>query len=135
MFRTIRKNNRKGQNTAEYALMISLVVAGAIAMQTYTQRALQARIRGAATNYAITRLTEEGAQTQLFRTGQYEPYYLNSSYTVTRNSVEQTVFGKRTIGSVTQNDWRYYNARTNEVRNALGFKEQKAKSGLVETGL
>ena len=46
MFRNFLKNN-KAQNTAEYALLIALVVAGIIAMQTYAQRALQARVRDA----------------------------------------------------------------------------------------
>ena len=47
MLRNFLKN-RKAQNTAEYALLIALVVAGVIAMQTYAQRALQARIHDAA---------------------------------------------------------------------------------------
>ena len=46
MLRNFLKN-RKAQNTAEYALLIALVVAGVIAMQTYAQRALQARIHDA----------------------------------------------------------------------------------------
>ena len=53
MLRNFLKN-RKAQNTAEYALLIALVVAGVIAMQTYAQRALQARIRDAA-QYMATR--------------------------------------------------------------------------------
>ena len=48
MFRKLIKN-KKAQNTAEYAILISLVVAGIIAMQTYAQRALQARVRDAST--------------------------------------------------------------------------------------
>ena len=47
MFKKLLKN-KKAQNTAEFALLISLVVAGVIAMQTYAQRALQSRIRDAA---------------------------------------------------------------------------------------
>ena len=46
MLRKLLKN-KKAQNTAEYAILISLVVAGIIAMQTYAQRALQARVRDA----------------------------------------------------------------------------------------
>ena len=57
---------KKGQNTAEYAILISLVIAGIIAMQTYAQRALQARVRDGATY-----MTE---QTNVFGdTRQYEP--------------------------------------------------------------
>ena len=50
MLRNFLKN-RKAQNTAEYALLIALVVAGVIAMQTYAQRALQARIHDASHVY------------------------------------------------------------------------------------
>jgi len=76
MFRKLIKN-KKAQNTAEYAILISLVVAGIIAMQTYAQRALQARVRDAAT-YLQNETTELGSSVQ------YEPYYLKTSYDVTR---------------------------------------------------
>jgi len=73
--------NKKAQNTAEYAILISLVVAGIIAMQTYAQRALQARVRDAG-KYLSTETSKLG------ETVQYEPYYLDTKYTVTRNVVE-----------------------------------------------
>jgi uncharacterized protein (UPF0333 family) len=37
--------NRKGQNTAEYAILIALVVAVAVGTQTYIKRGVQARMR------------------------------------------------------------------------------------------
>ncbi|MFH1191183.1 MAG: hypothetical protein V1670_03195 [Candidatus Omnitrophota bacterium] len=37
--------NRKGQNTAEYAILIALVIAVAVGTQTYIKRGLQARMR------------------------------------------------------------------------------------------
>jgi len=37
--------NRKGQNTAEYAILIALVIAMAVGTQTYIKRGLQARMR------------------------------------------------------------------------------------------
>lgn len=37
--------NRKGQNTAEYAILIALVIAVAVGTQTYVKRGLQARMR------------------------------------------------------------------------------------------
>jgi Flp pilus assembly pilin Flp len=82
MFRMLIKN-KKGQQVAEYALMIALVVAAIIAMQTYAQRSLQARIRDA--GLYLTRSTNiEG----MGNTDQYEPYYLNSDYAVTKDSTE-----------------------------------------------
>ena len=74
--------NKKGQNTAEYALLIALVVAGIIAMQTYAQRALQARVRDAGIMMADKTAPIGGG------TKQYEPYYLQSNYTVQHESKE-----------------------------------------------
>jgi hypothetical protein len=73
--------NKKGQNTAEYAILISLVIAGIIAMQTYAQRALQARVRDGS-QFMVTNTNTIGA------TDQYEPYYLNKSMNKTLNSTE-----------------------------------------------
>lgn len=80
MFKKLIKN-KKAQNTAEYAILISLVVAGIIAMQTYAQRALQARVRDASLYL--------GNQTSgLGNTVQYEPYYLTTNYLVSRDETE-----------------------------------------------
>lgn len=83
MFKTLLKN-KKAQNTAEYALLIALVVAGVIAMQTYAQRALQARVRDA--SLYLTNQTSD-----LGTTNQYEPYYLSTNYTIDRSSNETTI--------------------------------------------
>jgi hypothetical protein len=85
MFR--KKHNRKGQNTAEYAILISLVVAGIIAMQTYAQRALQGRVQAASTLMA-DQGTAGTSNFVLDDIKQYEPYYLESDYDITRNSAE-----------------------------------------------
>ena len=75
--------NKRAQNTAEYAILIALVVGGVIAMQTYAQRALQGRLRDASVKM---RDDTNG----LGNTLQYEPYYSNSSTTTTRNSSKST---------------------------------------------
>jgi Flp pilus assembly pilin Flp len=80
MFKKLMKN-KKAQNTAEYAILISLVVAGIIAMQTYAQRALQARVRDAA-HYLADQTTLGG-----YDEVQYEPYYLQTNYLVNRSGV------------------------------------------------
>ena len=77
MFRKLIKN-KKAQNTAEYAILISLVVAGIIAMQTYAQRALQARVRDAS-------VFLKSQTSGLGNTLQYEPYYLTTQYNVVRD--------------------------------------------------
>ena len=89
MLRNFLKN-RKAQNTAEYALLIALVVAGVIAMQTYAQRAIQARIHDAGTYLATT---GSNAVANFSNSTQYEPYYLNSAYDVQSNSTENKRLG------------------------------------------
>ena len=84
--------DRKGQNTAEYALLIALVVAGIIAMQTYAQRSLQARVRG-----ANIYLTNSSTANAIGSTVQYEPYYLKSDYTSTRDSDEGKILAKGVV--------------------------------------
>ncbi len=105
MFRKLIKN-KKAQNTAEYAILISLVVAGIIAMQTYAQRALQARVRDAA-SFLKNESSELGTSVQ------YEPYYLTTSYDVTRN--ESTI--KRLDDVTTRQD-----ADLTRTRAAGGFQ-------------
>ena len=89
MFRKLLKN-KKAQNTAEYAILIALVVAGIVAMQTYAQRALQARVRDAA-QY----LQEQSYQ--LGNTLQYEPYYQTTNYIVERISDETQTLGNEIV--------------------------------------
>jgi hypothetical protein len=71
--------NRKGQNTAEYAILIALVVGGVIAMQTYAQRALQGRIRDASVQFRDT-------TGEIGNTLQYEPYYSNTLTNMSKTS-------------------------------------------------
>lgn len=95
MFKRLRQNKR-AQQTAEYAILIALVVGAVIAMQTYAQRTIQARIRGAS-QYLAARGAGEG--NALGTDLQYEPYYLDSQYDVTREeetteTLDNSVFGK-----------------------------------------
>lgn len=71
----------KGQNTAEYAILIALVIGAAVAMQTYLKRGLQGGIK-----YAVDKAGSDktGAITQ------YEPYYLESSYDTTAREYKDT---------------------------------------------
>jgi hypothetical protein len=71
----------KGQSTAEYAIVIGLVIAAAVAMQIYVKRGLQGKIKDAV-NYRDTDDDITGT------TGQYEPYYQTSDMTSKRESSE-----------------------------------------------
>jgi uncharacterized protein (UPF0333 family) len=110
--------DRKGQNTAEYAIVIALVVAAAVAMQTYVKRGMQGRVYDATNrfydniaqspNWAdISTVTADALETK-----QFEPKELSSKSTqevmdgtkeklnmaiggnVTRDSVVKTQQGK-----------------------------------------
>ena len=116
MFRKLIKN-KKAQNTAEYAILISLVVAGIIAMQTYAQRALQARVRDA----AVYLSNQTGT---LGNTLQYEPYYLTTDYNVTNDTSETS-----RLDAVTNS-----NTRGNERTRAGGGFQQSSYNQLLQAG-
>jgi len=109
---------QKGQNTAEYAILISIVVGGIIAMQTYTQRALQARVRDSA-NYMVTETAGLGS------TLQYEPYYLESEFNVTRSDAETTTLDDGTVAKTMTND---------RTRAAQGFQESGYDGAIPQGG-
>lgn len=76
--------NRKGQNTAEYAILIGVIVAAAIAMQTYIKRGLQGRVRESVD--FVENVTPAAGATVTFTGTQYEPYYRDSEFDVTSGS-------------------------------------------------
>jgi len=118
MFKKLVKN-KKAQNTAEYAILISLVVAGIIAMQTYAQRALQARVRDAG-------IYLKNQTSLLGNTVQYEPYYLATSYNVTRNETETQKLGLNEVR---------HTSSSNRTRDSGGFQESTYNTsieGLVD---
>jgi len=109
MFKKLMKN-KKAQQTAEYALLISLVVAAIIAMQTYAQRTIQARIRDASQYLA-------NSTSELGKTVQYEPYYLTTQYETVRDDTTeqvQTISGGRAVFNTLENSVR--------TRTAGGFQ-------------
>ena len=102
MLRQLFKN-KKAQNTAEYALLIALVIAGVIAMQTYAQRSLQARIRDAAV-YLTNQTSNLGSSVQ------YEPYYMSTNYDISRDSEN---FKRQGAGTTA------YDSTSNSTRNGF----------------
>ena len=69
---------RKGQSTAEYAIVIGLVIAAAVAMQVYVKRGIQGKIKGAV----------DHSPDAMFTTTQYEPEYASSDMDSSRSSSE-----------------------------------------------
>jgi hypothetical protein len=77
---------RKGQSTAEYAIVIGLVIAAAVAMQIYVKRGVQSKVKSAV-DYVDSDASDAGI---LPATGQsqYEPYYMTTDLHSTRNAEE-----------------------------------------------
>ena len=123
MFRNLLKN-KKAQNTAEYALLIALVVAGIVAMQTYAQRSLQARVRDAAV--FLTNQTNA-----IGTTAQYEPYYLQSNYAVDRVSREN----KRLGAGLVEQDSATDRTRSGEQTSTYNQAVTAPQANPLPTGL
>jgi len=99
--------NKKAQSTAEYVIVLGLVVGAIIAMQTYVKRGLQARVQEA-TDFKHDPEAATRTGGSIFKTGQYEPYYLHSDFNTTRNSTleEDVEIGGNAEKDVTENTKR-----------------------------
>jgi len=88
MYRYLRK--KVGQNTAEYAILVGVVIAGVVAMQLYVRRGMQARIKDAV-DYSLN--IDDAPD--VFKTPQYEPYYYSQSMQTeqSQQSYEQSKIG------------------------------------------
>ncbi|MFA5092495.1 MAG: hypothetical protein WC543_00925 [Candidatus Omnitrophota bacterium] len=69
------KQKNLGQSTAEYAIVIGLVIAAAVAMQIYVKRGLQGKMKGA---------VDYSPDTKIFTTKQFEPAYSDSVMNTTK---------------------------------------------------
>lgn len=97
------RRKKSGQSTAEYAIVIGLVIAAAVAMQIYVKRGLQGKIRDAVDFTQNTGTVNIGNQ-------QYEPYYSNQALTSTRSAQEST--NVQTGGAVTRTTAQEVSTRT-----------------------
>lgn len=87
---------KKAQTTAEYAILIALVVGAVVAMQVYVKKGIQGRIRdvvdhtGSGGEVAGENLTLSGDQ--------YEPYYLSATGSTSQQATNTENVGQK--GSV-----------------------------------
>lgn len=80
----LRILGKKAQTTAEYAILIALIVGAVVAMQVYVKRGIQGRVRDVVDHTGASgKIAGEDFQ---FSTGQYEPYYNKSVATTTQGS-------------------------------------------------
>jgi hypothetical protein len=92
------KRKSKAQSTAEYAIILAVVVGAAIAMQTYVKRGIQARQKAGTDaftgiNATFGAINGTSASATFGTLSQYEPYYLESSYERFQENVEQEHMG------------------------------------------
>lgn len=85
--------NRKGQNVAEYAILLALVVAAAVTMQTYVKRGLQGRMADATDHRPDTDMI--AGKPIVFKASQYEPYYVDNQGYVNSNRDATDNLGSR----------------------------------------
>jgi len=95
-----RLGKTKAQSTAEYAILIGLIIAAAVGMQTYVKRGIQGRIKDTSDNY-VTQLAADtnwagvtnGTTAAATLEGQYEPLGLSSKNTqaISENVQESTM--------------------------------------------
>ena len=95
----IKFHSRKGQNTAEYAILISVIVAAAIAMQTYVKRGLQGRVRDAVDHVGAG--GDVGGTALNFTGEQFEPAYRAHDVNVVQGS---TRTADESLGGVIDRD-------------------------------
>jgi hypothetical protein len=119
-------NRKRAQTTAEYAILIAVVVGALIGMQIYVRRGLQGRIADTVDTPAGYSVNVVGGGVGLnalsfnFDGKQYEPYYLQSG------QITQTTGGKRSQSGSTSNlivhgEDDYTTDRTGGRKSVLGI--------------
>lgn len=89
------RKHRKGQSTVEYAIVLGVIVAALIAMQTYVKRGLQAKYHDG-TRFLTAELNSvNGFGNAPYQLTQYEPYYSTSSLDTWSNSAMTESVGGR----------------------------------------
>lgn len=106
MFRYILR--KRGQSTLEYALLIGVIVAGLIVMQTYLKRGYQGKLRDSADSIG-KQFTPEGTTYN----------YTVNSYTSTSETLKDGVTNSVILNSVTN---RYSNETVEGVSDETMFE-------------
>jgi hypothetical protein len=102
----LRKLKTRAQTTAEYAILIALVVAAVTAMQVYVKRGLQGKVKDVVDDMGTKMPGLASTDTK-----QYEPYYLQSTGSTSQNSTDSETVA---AGGASQ---RSSNSNTNANRN------------------
>ncbi len=97
----LRKLGKRAQTTAEYAILIALVIGAVVAMQVYVKRGIQGRVKEVVDHTGVG--GDVAGENFTFSGGQYEPYYLESNATTNQQtgSTENMLTGGATSRSST----------------------------------
>ena len=90
----IRRLGKIGQSTAEYAVVLALVVGAVVAMQIYVKRGLQGRLRNVVDHTGSGGVVGNAGDTLSFDAGQYEPYYLASDRQSAQAQNQNDILGR-----------------------------------------
>lgn len=126
--RTTHNAQRKGQHLSECALILSLVLAALIAMQTYVKRGLQGRYRDA-TDRVVSALQEATGDSSFPL--QYEPYYTHKSgettsditTTISQNKTEEVFLGGSKEITILEDDPNTTTIKAGSYRKILSAQE------------
>jgi len=120
--------NRKGQNIAEYSILIALVIAAAVGMQIYVKRGMQGRMADAV-DHAPDTDTVAGTPIT-FSTKQYEPYYAESSGVVASDrSHDEAITERGAVAKTNINESSTREANATDNQNWVGFDKATYDAG------
>lgn len=119
--------NQRGQSTAEYAIVISVVIAAVIGMQLYVKRGMQGKVKDGVDFFTNQGGKMDNGVNDMSTLDQYEPYYAEGNIHTQSDSTEteqmttggavaKTTFTstqKRTGNQVAGVDWNMNNDTTN----------------------
>jgi len=83
------RRKKTGQSTAEYAIVIGLVLSAALAMQVYVKRGIQGKVKDASDAQVLTTNGLDFGVNSI-KSGQYEPPYATTTEMVTTRDLSET---------------------------------------------
>ncbi len=110
-----------GQSTAEYAILISVVIAALVGMQVYVRRGLNARWKDVSDSASRVVAEQVGRDGTAVEYRQYEPYYAASDYDVVQHTRQPTIVKEARGGVMTRENIDEETTRqgTEDLRTAI----------------
>ena len=88
----LKRLNKTAQTTAEYAVLIALVIGAVVAMQVYVRRGINGRIQEVVDHTGQG--GDVGGTTLQFSGKQVEPYYLSSTSQTSQSSTNNEILSE-----------------------------------------